>query len=71
MGDARTYHQHHPTQEPPVQHLDDILRNGAIFAERWGRWPMGGWLAEFETRGLVERTPDGGWVRSRATKTVR
>jgi GT2 family glycosyltransferase len=71
VGDARTYHQYHPTQEPPVQHLDDILRNGAIFAERWGRWPMGGWLTEFETRGLVDPTPDGGWVRSRATETVR
>ena len=25
---------------PPVAHLDDILRNGALFAERWGWWPM-------------------------------
>jgi N-acetylglucosaminyl-diphospho-decaprenol L-rhamnosyltransferase len=71
VGDARTYHQNHPTQNPPVQHLDDILRNGAIFAERWGRWPMGGWLSEFEARGLVDRTPDGGWARSRATEAVR
>ena len=71
VGDARTYHQHHPTHDPPVQHLEDILRNGAIFAERWGRWPMGGWLAEFQAQGLVERTPDGGWVRTRATEAVR
>lgn len=63
VGHARTYHQYHPTQEPPAQHLDDILRNGAIFAERWDRWPMGGWLAEFEAQGLVERAPSGGWVR--------
>lgn len=62
-GMARAYHQHHPTQDPPVQHLDAILRNGAIFAERWGRWPMAGWLAAFEERGLVERTA-GGWRRA-------
>ena len=71
VGDARTYHQYHPTQDPPVQHLDDILRNGAIFAQRWGRWPMVGWLSEFETRGLVERTSDGGWVRSQAMEAAR
>ena len=65
LGDARTFHQHHPTQEPPVQHLDDILRNGAVFAERWGRWPMGGWLEEFRNRGLVEQVADGGWRRTR------
>jgi N-acetylglucosaminyl-diphospho-decaprenol L-rhamnosyltransferase len=63
LGSARAYHQHHPTQHPPVQHLDDILRNGAIFAEQWGRWPMGGWLAQFEARGLVSQDADGGWAR--------
>ena len=65
VGDARTYHQYHPTQDPPAQHLADILRNGAIFAERWGRWPMEGWLTEFEAQGLVVRTP-GGWAPVRA-----
>ena len=63
LGDARTFHQHHPSQEPPVQHLDDILRNGALFAQRWGNWPMGGWLEEFHALGLVEQT-DGGWRRA-------
>ncbi len=62
-GTARAYHQHHPTQEPPVQHLDAILRNGALFAERWGTWPMAGWLQAFEERGLVERTA-AGWQRA-------
>ena len=41
---ARAYHQHHPSSSPPVQHLADILRNGALFRRRWGRWPMEGWL---------------------------
>lgn len=64
-GDARAYHQHHDTEEPPVRHLDDILRNGALFADRWDRWPMEGWLSEFEQLGLVVREADGGWVRAR------
>ena len=58
-GGPRAYHQHHPTEDPPVQHVDDILRNGAIFHERWGRWPMSGWLEEFERLGLVVRDGDG------------
>ncbi|GAB2870083.1 glycosyltransferase family 2 protein [Nocardioides pacificus] len=62
VGDARAYHQHHPTQHPPVQHLDDILRNGALFHRRWGSWPMRGWLEEMAEMGLV--VADGrGWVR--------
>ncbi len=62
VGAARGYHQHHAVQDPPVGHLDDILRNAAVFHRRWGRWPMGGWLEAFEGRGLVRRTPQG-WVR--------
>ncbi|MEH3089905.1 MAG: glycosyltransferase [Microbacterium arborescens] len=62
VGGADAYHQHHATSSPPWQHLDDILRNGAIFAAKWGAWPMTGWLEAFETGGAVERTPDG-WRR--------
>ena len=64
LGSARAYHQHHPTSSPPTQHVDDILRNGAVFASRWGSWPMGGWLAAFERDGLVRRTRDGGWTQA-------
>jgi GT2 family glycosyltransferase len=62
VGGATAYHQWHPTSLPPVQHLDDILRNGAVFAERWGWWPMEGWFTEFAGMGLVQN--DGrGWTR--------
>jgi GT2 family glycosyltransferase len=61
LGDARAYHQWHPVSSPPVEHLDDIVRNAAVFRRRWGRWPMEGWLEAFEARGLVERL-DGRWV---------
>lgn len=59
VGGADAFHQHHPTASPPVQHLEDILRNGAIFAGRWGWWPMTGWLEEFDRLGLVRKVQDG------------
>jgi hypothetical protein len=63
VGGADAYHQHHAVSDPPVEHLDDILRNGACFAARWGWWPMEGWLSAFADRGLIR--PDGGdgWTR--------
>lgn len=56
VGTPRAYHQYHPISSPPVEHLDDILRNGRLYRERWGEWPMRGWLDELEDRGLVERS---------------
>jgi GT2 family glycosyltransferase len=64
LGGARAFHQWHPAESPPRRHLDDILRNGALFASRWGTWPMGGWLTAFEREGLVRRTAEGGWARA-------
>ena len=63
LGDARAYHQHHPVEDPPLRHLEDILRNGAIFRRRWGSWPMEGWLRDFEAIGLVRRVGEG-WERT-------
>ncbi|MGW7348465.1 hypothetical protein [Streptomyces sp. NPDC054854] len=54
---APAYHQYHPTEHPPAQHIDDILRNGALYRRRWGTWPMEGWLKDFESQGLVEYVP--------------
>ncbi|MBA3783353.1 MAG: glycosyltransferase family 2 protein [Nocardioides sp.] len=55
VGAARAYHQWHPVSRPPVEHVKDIVRNAAIFRERWGRTPMLGWLEAFERDGLVIR----------------
>lgn len=63
VGGAHALHQFHPTSTPPWQHLDDILRNGRIFARRWGRWPMAGWIAAFAEAGAIELV-DGDWVRT-------
>jgi len=65
VGGAHAYHQHHNTSSPPVQHLDDILRNGALFADKWLEWPMTGWLEAFEQSGAVVRA-DGGWKKASA-----
>ena len=62
VGGAHAYHQWHPTTTPPWQHVDDILRNGAVFADRWGRWPMTGWLEAFAEAGAI-RFADDRWVR--------
>lgn len=62
VGGAHAYHQHHPTSSPPWQHLDDILRNAAVFFTRWGEWPMGGWLRAFAAEGAIELV-GGAWVR--------
>ncbi len=61
VGGARAYHQHHPTSDPPTQHLHDIVANANRFAERWGWWPMEGWLEAFARLGLARREPDGSW----------
>ncbi|MET0931866.1 MAG: hypothetical protein ABWX74_20295, partial [Aeromicrobium sp.] len=52
-------HQHHPVSSPPLEHVEDIVRNATVFHDRWGAWPMGGWLDAFEERGLVRRREDG------------
>lgn len=56
VGGAHALHQYHPVSDPPVEHLDDILINAALFHDRWGWWPMRGWLDAFEQRGLIVRS---------------
>jgi N-acetylglucosaminyl-diphospho-decaprenol L-rhamnosyltransferase len=58
VGGAHAYHQYHPISDPPVEHLEAIVRNANIFRRRWGRWPMVGWLEEFENSGIIERRGD-------------
>lgn len=53
VGGADAYHQHHPISSPPVEHLAAIVRNARLFHDRWGQWPMRGWLDAFAERGLI------------------
>ncbi|GAA1458240.1 glycosyltransferase family 2 protein [Williamsia maris] len=64
IGGAHAYHQHHPVSDPPVEHLDDIIDNARVFFDRWGRWPMTGWLDGFEEQGLLRRDREGTIARS-------
>jgi N-acetylglucosaminyl-diphospho-decaprenol L-rhamnosyltransferase len=50
-GGAHAYHRFHPVSHPPVEHVNDIVTNARIFFQRWGWWPMLGWLTEFEHPG--------------------
>ncbi len=59
IGGAHAFHQHHPVSEPPVEHLADIVRNATLFHQRWGWWPMAGWLDQFEKLALIYRDPQG------------
>lgn len=52
-GGAECFHQHHPQCQPPVDRLDAVVANARRFRDRWGTWPMGGWLAAFVRLGLV------------------
>ena len=54
VGGAEAHHQHHPVQDPPVHHLEAIVRNAAVFHRRWGWWPMTGWLEQFRAAGLAD-----------------
>lgn len=58
-GAPRAFHQWHPVESPPVRHLRSICRNARLFRERWGVWPMEGWLEEFAASGLIDWDPVG------------
>jgi GT2 family glycosyltransferase len=65
VGGADAFHQHHRVSNPPVEHLDAIIRNAAIFHRRWEVWPMTGWLTAFEAIGLIHFNEAAGrWERS-------
>ncbi|WP_197674760.1 glycosyltransferase family 2 protein [Pedococcus dokdonensis] len=65
VGGAAAYHQHHASQVPPIAHLHSIVRNANLFHDRWGWFPMEGWLSEFAARGLAELDEGAGRWRVR------
>jgi len=58
-GDARAFHQHHASFDPPLQHVADIATNAWRFRQRHGFWPMDGWLDAFAALGLIAPPGDG------------
>ncbi len=69
VGGARAFHQHHRVSSPPVEHLEDIVQNATLFHQRWGVWPMIGWLTEFEQLGLIHWSGDVLDVTDRSAST--
>lgn len=53
------FHQHHGVHKPPLNHFDAIIANARRFHERWGTWPMEGWLGAFAAGGLLDWEPLG------------
>lgn len=58
VAGAAVAHRHHDVFEPPVQQLTATVANAQRFRDKWGWWPMGGWLEEFARLGLVDWAPD-------------
>lgn len=54
MGGPGAFHQHHDVLDPPLQHVEDIVRNAQRFRDRWQVWPMEGWLRAFSELGIVD-----------------
>jgi len=53
LFDAVAYHQYHEQYQPPLNHFADIVRNAKTFHDKWGKWPMEGWLKSFAEFGLL------------------
>jgi len=54
--DTFAYHQYHDSYSPPLNHLNDIVANALKFRNKWGVWPMRGWLQKFADGNFVEWT---------------
>ena len=58
VGDAVVLHQHHDSFDPPVQQLRATVANAQRYRDKWGTWPMEGWLRGFTDLGLLDWHPD-------------
>lgn len=58
VAGAAVAHRHHDVFEPPVQQLRATVANAQRFRDKWGWWPMGGWLEGFRDLGLIDWRPD-------------
>ena len=51
---ALAYHQFHPSYNPPLNHLAQIVSNARIFYEKWQILPMEKWLKQFADIGYIK-----------------
>jgi GT2 family glycosyltransferase len=58
FSQAQIYHQNHPSYDPPLNWLSDIVTNAHYFKKTWQHWPMQGWLQKFSDEGYVSWSAD-------------
>lgn len=58
LRNGTAFHQWHSSADPPWSHLVAIVANANRFHDRWGWWPMHGWLLAFAQAGLVTWSSD-------------
>ncbi len=63
VAEAESFHQFHPKSDPPIEHVDSIVRNARTFRRKWGTWPMEDWLEGFAELGLVDWDPEANKLR--------
>jgi len=56
---AMAYHQYHPSYDPPLNHLEDIISNALTFKQKWNVLPMEGWLMKFRDLGFIDYDDEG------------
>ena len=50
---ALAYHQFHPSYDPPLNHLEEIVSNSRVFYDKWKMLPMKKWLDRFADLGYI------------------
>lgn len=58
VAGAEILHQHHDAWEPPLQQAAATVANAQRFRDRWGWWPMDGWLAAMTAIGIIRWSPE-------------
>ena len=59
VPEALAFHQFHTSVVPPWHNFKSIVHNAKIFYQRWGEWPMGGWLETFAKEGYINWSLEG------------
>ncbi|WP_108502899.1 glycosyltransferase family 2 protein [Paracoccus indicus] len=59
IAGGRVFHQYHPHCMPPVHHMESVMRNADLFAQKWGHRTMEHWLYAFQLMGLIRNDPEG------------
>jgi GT2 family glycosyltransferase len=58
IPDGVAYHQWHAPSRLDPARLGELVANARRYRQRWGCWPMAGWLAELHQHGAICFVPD-------------